>query len=323
LWLAFGFATVALLFVSYFALHGALTDLLLATVSYNLQYSGETYAGWRGMLHYLAFPVQRAQVELLWYLGGLGTALLLIAARRTAWSWIAVLWVAAACVSIAVNGARDLPQYFVQAHPALAFAGGAGLVGVLRQSRSSLLRIAVIVLLAAGLWKVGDEPTPVRLGGLPEAARNAAFDLDFARGRISWESYLQRFQLPTDTKYVPLSAEQLTEKVRSTTRPDDRVFVFGLAAGVYVNAPRQSASRFFWSRPVVVEFGRGRPGYGSEGLLQDLRRSHPAIVALQKHWDVPSPIDFFMGSAALRGWLESEYALEDDSPEFAVWRRRS
>ena len=35
-----------------------------------------------------------------------------------------LLWFAAACVSIAVNGSRGLPQYFLQALPALALAAG-------------------------------------------------------------------------------------------------------------------------------------------------------------------------------------------------------
>ena len=42
--LALGFAFVGVAFLGYFAAHGALADLGFATVSYNLQYSGETYA---------------------------------------------------------------------------------------------------------------------------------------------------------------------------------------------------------------------------------------------------------------------------------------
>jgi hypothetical protein len=321
--LAIGFGAVSVAFLSYFAAHGALTDLGLATVSYNLHYSGETYAGFRGALDYLTFPIDRAKLDLLWYLGGIGALVLLVTERRNLYAWVALGWIVAACVSVAVNGARNLPQYFVQANPALAFAAGAGWVLLVRRGTPGLVRAGLIVLLAAGLWRVGDEQVPIRLGGLPEAIRNTWFDLNYARGRVDRTSYLARFQEQADTKYVPLAAEQLLARVRAETSAQDRILVFGLAANVYVNAPRQSASRFFWSRPVVVEFGRGRPGYGSAGLLQDLRRTSPAMVVLQKHWGDPGPRDFFMNNRPLRGWLEAGYVLEDDAPEFAIWRRRS
>lgn len=320
-WLAAGFGLVGVIFLSYFGAHGALTDLRLATITYNLQYSGETYDGWRSVLGYLLFPLQRARVELIWYLGGLGVLIQLLRQRTGHLAWVAVAWVIAACISVAVNGARNLPQYFVQAHPALAFAAGAGLWAAVRDGRL-VLRALLIGLLAAGLWRVGDEPSPIRLGGLPEVFRNARFDLAYARGDIDRETYLARFQQQTEAKYVPLSAEALTARVRGTTSASDRILVFGLSAGVYVNAPRVSASRFFWSQPVVVEFERNRPGYGSAGLLEDLRRSRPALVALQKHWGDPGPERFFLTTPALRAWLDAGYVLEDDSAEFSVWRRR-
>jgi type IV secretory pathway protease TraF len=317
-----GFAAVSAVFLSYFAANGALTDLRLATIAYNLQYSGETYEGFRGVVDYLLFPITRARLDLLWYLGGIGVVLIVIKERLTARTWMVIGWLAAACVSIMINGARNLPQYFMQAQPALAFAAGAGLwLAWTRGPRS--LRIAVIAAAALGLWRVGDEAMPIRLGGLPEVARNARFDLDYARGRIGRDVYLARFQEQTDAKYVPLSAERLTARVRDTTAPTDRILVFGLAASAYVNAPRQSASRFFWSQPVVAEFGRGLPGYGSAGLLEDLQRTVPALIALQKKWGDPGPQAFFLNTPPLRAWLDASYVLEEDGPDFTIWRRRS
>ena len=70
-----------------------------------------------------------------------------------------VVWVAAACLSIAINGSRGLPQYFVQANPALALAAGWG--GMLawtlaaRRNRtgargSSPWPVALVVIVASG-----------------------------------------------------------------------------------------------------------------------------------------------------------------------------
>jgi hypothetical protein len=96
---------------------GALQDLYLATVTYNLAYSGETYAGTSPLNYLFTFPVDRASKDALWLLGGIGAAL-------AGFRWIrstrddsalcglmAVSWVVAACLSIVINGARDLPQY--------------------------------------------------------------------------------------------------------------------------------------------------------------------------------------------------------------------
>jgi hypothetical protein len=250
---------------------------------------------------------------------------LVLTVRRHRYTWVTLAWMAAACVSILVNGARDLPQYFVQAHPALAFAAAVGLWPLVRRDASPVLRVAVLVALGAGLWKVGYEAIPVRLAGQPGVIENMWFDLDYARGRIDRATYLGRFQQQLDLKYVPLAADRLAQRILEATAPTDTILVFGFASSIYVQTDRRSASRFFWSRPVEVEFGSPRPDYGSAGLLTDLERHRPVLVALQKHWGpgVQDPIEFFLNTPPLRRWLDSGYVLEDDTPEFAVFRRRS
>jgi hypothetical protein len=101
--------------------------------------------------------------------------------------------------------------------------------------------------------------------------------------------------------------------------------VFGFSCGAYVEADRASASRFFWSRPVIAGFNDGQPGYGASGLLDDLRRTTPAIVALQQRdWfpDVDDSAHFFMANAPLAGWLRASYDQVDAVPGFDVWLRR-
>src|SRR5881392_647032 len=91
--------------------------------SSNIRYSGETYEGpWHAVSYLITFPVRHARVDALWLVGGAGCAVLLFAARHGRERLIPVAWTAAACLTIAINGSRDLPQYFVQAAPALAFA---------------------------------------------------------------------------------------------------------------------------------------------------------------------------------------------------------
>ncbi len=235
-------------------------------------------------------------------------------------------------ISIAVNGARGLPQYFVQAGPALAMAAAGGLA--LAWQRPRLWRVATVVVLLLAAWRVGDEPTArfvPRLGGLPQMLGNLRFDLEHWLGQIDRRTYLERFGgTGLDGKFSALAVEELAALVRGSTRPDETIYVFGFASGgVHVKGQRRSASRFFWSRPVVLEFAAPAPGYGSAGLLADLQKHQPAMVALQKRdWrlgepGVPNSIEFFMSNAPLRAWLEAGYLPEQDGVVFSVWRRRS
>ena len=121
--LAAGTLVVPAAFLTLFAVRGAVRDLYHATIGYNLLYSGETYDGPLHFVRYLlTFPIQHARVDGLWLLGGLGCAVLLVGAAWKRERLIAPAWVAAACLTIAVNGSRGLPQYFIQALPALALA---------------------------------------------------------------------------------------------------------------------------------------------------------------------------------------------------------
>lgn len=332
-WRDLGLAAAGALFmavagVGYFAATGALTDLWLATIGYNVAYSTETYSGLRQAVTYVAsMPVLRAYIDGLWFLGGLG-AVILIAKFRKAAGWVALAWVAAVILSIAINGARGLPQYFVQATPALALTAAAGLVAGW-QGRTRMLIAAALVL---GFWRVGVESQAAwmpRAFGLPQAAANAAFDMRYLTGSIARDEHLERFSREEGGKFSPRAIERLAEYVRRSTPARSPIYVFGFASGgVYVKTRRESASRFFWSRPVVLEFEGHRPGYGSKGLREDLERSMPSILALQKQdWGLAeavtkNSIDFFKDTPVLREFLDAHYVPDYEDNVFEVWRRK-
>ena len=318
-WMALGFTLVSAAVLGYFAAHGALYDLRLATIDYNLRYSNETYEGSSSVLGYvLTFPFGRARVDMIWFLGGLGTLLIAWRACRDRSALVIVSWVAAAVMSIAINGARGAPNYFVQANPALALAASAGLAAL--ASYGARVRILVAIVLVAAMWRVGSD-TPVwgmRLASLPGLVDNVRYDLSYVRGGLDRDTYLRRFR---GQKHDAFENEQLVRYVRETTAPADPIFVFGFSGGsVSWKSRRVSSSRFFWSRPVIIEFAADRPGYGSAGLLADLQRRPPAVVALQK--DEWRSRDFFMRNEGLRSWLEAGYTSDHETSMFSVWRRR-
>jgi hypothetical protein len=158
----------------------------------------------------------------------------------------------------------------------------------------------------------------------PKLVEQTWFDIRHATGRISRADYLDRFA--DERKYSARSAVELGEFFRAHSAPGEPVYVFGFTCAAYGYADRTSASRFFWSRPVIVGFRSGEPGDGVVGLLSELERSRPGVVALQvRDW---SPADqdsaaFFMSTGPLAGWLQRNYTRAAGPHGFDVWLRRA
>jgi hypothetical protein len=317
--LAAGAALPLTLIAGRFLAAGAWDDLWQATVIYNLRYSGETYGGTSDLLRYAAtFPVRQARVDGLWLLGGAGCLVLLTRIRRDPSAVAALAWVAAACLAIVINGGRGLPQYFVQANPALATAAALGAWHVYQTSRRPWV---VAITAAAALLALS------RVVPLQKAVDATAFDARHAAGFVDRGAYLARFggQRPTD-KHVPAAVRRLGQYLGAHSAPSDTVFVCGFAQGALVQANRRSASRFFWSRPLIVGFNEGRPGYGAAGLLDELRAARPAVVALQVNdWQLEGTdsAGYFLSRPDLAAWLQSGYDRQPDLDNFRIWVRRS
>jgi hypothetical protein len=314
--LATGFLAPPALMALCFAVGGALRDLYDATILYNVRYSGETYQGpWHAVTYLFTFPVRHARVDALWLVGGAGCVVLLLAARRDPHRLFAVAWVGAACLTIAINGSRDLPQYFIQAAPALALA--AAWAGSLVFTRSTALSTITALAVAVGVWRVND---------FPKLVDNTWRDARYAFGRVTRETHLARYGDRTTRKYSALAVDELGAFLRSHSKPADTIYVFGFSSGAYVNADRKSASRFFWSRPVIVGFNDGRPGYGVAGLLDELRANRPVVVALQQRdWypDVDDSAHFFLATPLLASWLRASYTTIAGPEGFDVWLKRT
>ena len=204
------------------------------------------------------------------------------------------LWVAAACLAIAINGSRGLPQYFLQAGAPLALAAGWGAVLVWHRT-TPIARIVLIALLSFGA---------ARVTSFDKAIDYTAYDLRAWTGALTREQYLSRFgERASGDKYSALAIHELAGHLRANVPADRRVLLFGFSPGALVQSQRVSATRFFWSRPVIVGFNEGKPGYGVSGLLDELQRhradrSHPAAARLGSRR--PRLLDVLPRSAAPR-----------------------
>ena len=315
-----GAAVIPIVTLTMFWRGGALTDLYQATIAYNLRYSGETYASRLDMLRYLAtFPIHHARVSPLWFVGGLGCLVLIVMGIRKRPLWLPVAWVATACVSIGINGSRELPQYFVQAAPALALAAGLGAAVALERAHMIVRWIAAL-LVAYGCWRAGSEPFPLKL------ASSVWHDTSYLIGRVDRRTHLARYGGARETdKYSALDNLDIGTFLARKTSPEETVYVFGFSPGAYAYADRRSASRFFWSRPVILDFNHENPRYGVAGLRDDLERTRPAYVILQQHdWapDVQDSAPFFLSQPRLTGWLHTNYHEVHPFVEgFSAWER--
>ncbi len=315
-----GFAVVPLALL--WLLRSALVPLYEATITYNVRYSGETYSGPLHFVRYLlTFPIEHARIDALWTIGGAGCAVLLVMGFARPARWIPVIWVGAGCLSVAINGSRGLPQYFVQVAPALALAAAWAaweLRGVARTRLSpvgSRLALAgALALTAVAVWRVNQ---------FPKLVEQTIFDAQRMAERIPEDRYLARYV--DGRKYTALGAVELARVMEEHSAPGAPVYVFGFTPAAYVRANRPSGSRFFWSRPVIAGFNADKPGYGAAGVQADLDRSRPAVVALQVHdWapDVDDSAPFFMNHPTLGGWLREHYRAAPAPDGFEVWLRR-
>src|SRR4029079_8660574 len=144
-------------------------------------------------------------------------------------------------------------------------------------------------------------------------------------GRLDRRAYLSRYGGAREAdKYSALDNLDLGALLASTTSSADTVYVFGFSAGAYVYADRRSASRFFWSRPVILDFNHEDSRYGVVGLFAHLQRTEPAMVMLQQpDWspDVQDSAPFFHSQQALDGWLRGHYHPIPAIDGFEAWRR--
>ena len=127
-----GSALPVALMLAVFAAGGALRDLYDATIAYNVQYSGETYAGpgATSLRYLLTFPIERARVDALWTSAAPAASCCSPLSLRRRERLVAVVWVAAACLSIAD---QRQPRPAAVLRPGQPGAGARGRLG--RRSR--------------------------------------------------------------------------------------------------------------------------------------------------------------------------------------------
>jgi hypothetical protein len=230
---------------------------------------------------------------------------------------LAIAWLAATLIAIAANGARMYATYFLPTGPPLAL-----LVGSLFDRSAGrtlnpqrLLNTAIVVL--AGIVAVHSH-YPDRL------VRYTAADIAQLRGTAPRAGYLEMFGGYANGRgYSARANDELASYLRTHSRDDDRLYVFGMAPAVYFDARRLPANRFVWTFPAVAPF-TGHPAFTVNTLAADLERAAPPFLVLERNNRDSSTgwrIDDVYAAGAIQVVLV-RYTREIEIEDFTVMRRR-
>ncbi len=194
---------------------------------------------------------------------------------------------------------RFFPHYYLQAAPFMALAVGAALDGPFRRrltafsSRMVVSAFAVFIMFCAALGCIFGEKVDGRL-----AHDRTVIDM----GKL----------------------------IEATTRPDDRIFVWGFSSWLYQYAHRRPAGRYvfetyvtgfvpwFWEK-LSIEKARIVPG-SVEALLGDLDRETPEIVVDAGSIMMARPMRAYDAPAA---WLHAHYCFEVRIGALDMYRRKA
>ncbi len=214
----------------------------------------------------------------------------------------------------------------MQAAPALSLAAGVA-IAVLWPARGlpAPLRVAArvggVLIVSFAAFRVTD---------FDKIPANASHDLAYMSGRISRAEHLTRFGGRAQDKYVAFSVSRLAEYLESDGQsPQIGSMSSGFRRASYVQADRVSASRFFWSMPVVSGFNAESARYGARGLLDELEARKPCVCRSPDGRLGAAPRDsatFFLTHPLLGAWLSGGYdrlAGARTTRTMSVWVKRS
>jgi hypothetical protein len=316
-----GVAVVPATALVWLAASGTLRDAWIAVVEYNRAYL--TYqSGLISLIDRFAHEVvRRAKTEPLWTLGTLacpvGVWRLLRTGRLEPLFVVALAWWAAALLGAAANGIRLFNSYFIPSHPALALLAGTLVSSPAHSRRSIRLGLAGGALLLVCLvgWRGHFFAHAVAMTRVDVSA--------WWSNETDAPRYLERFGGYKNGSYSARANAELAADVGSRTGPNDRIYIFGMAASVYFMAQRLPANRFLWAYPPLSGLIH-RPGFDLASFAHDLNRAAPVLFVFQRHnrdsrtgWRLEDDFE-----RAPIGELLSAYKRTTEIEDFEIFQRR-
>jgi 4-amino-4-deoxy-L-arabinose transferase-like glycosyltransferase len=247
-----------------------------------------------------------------------------LAARRRSLShwWAVPAWWALSIVGVCAQG-KYFAYHWLPVLPPLGLLAAAGLSGVHRVASNRL---------AANQARAASVALAVPLVACLGAAYGKHFGaaIAYARGRLPAPQYLARFATPPlpgcTGAYFSFSADlAVADYLRAHSRPEDRIFIWGLEPLIYFLADRPPATRFVNDQPLLTPWS---PPDWRDQAIRDLKRNRPRFILIV-HNDAQPWITLWPGDSAsalsnypaLTDLLRREYRPAIRIEDFDLWER--
>jgi 4-amino-4-deoxy-L-arabinose transferase-like glycosyltransferase len=330
-WTGAGIAMPLVLVFLWLAQGGALCDAWVAVVDYNRAYVGVGATLWQFADRFVHEVWRLTKTDPLWLVGMASLAVAAIGwrlERRLDWAMVAGwLWLTASIVAAAANGTRVYSTYFQQCLPPLALLAGLLFVGPNPASTRARWRlIALGAVLLIGAWRVQ------KVGVFERVSTAMTADLGQWRAapddRQARLQYLGRFgSYAAGRGFSARANAELTEYLAAAypSNPSNgqRIYIFGMAPGVYFTSRLLPAQRFLWIGPAASNL-LPDPSFTLDTVAADLERTRPGFIILERNnrdsllgWRAEERFTV----PAMRRVLE-KYAQVAEIEDFVLYRRQ-
>jgi hypothetical protein len=286
LWTVAGIAAPVVLVFLWLWNGGALADAWVAVVDYNRAYVGVGATLWQFADRFVHEVWRLTKTDPLWLLGMSSLAVAAIGwriERRLDWPMVAGwLWLTASIVAAAANGTRVYSTYFQQCLPPLALLAGLLFAGPNPATARARWRYAALAaVLLIGAWRVQ------KVGVIERVSTAMAADLGQWRAaptdRDARLQYLGRFgSYAAGRGFSARANAELTDYLAAHYPNGERVYIFGMAPGVYFTSRLLPAQRFLWIGPAASNL-LPNPSFTLDAVAADLERTRPGFIILERN----------------------------------------
>jgi 4-amino-4-deoxy-L-arabinose transferase-like glycosyltransferase len=298
-----------------------LHDAKVAVLDFNRYYVSQGFSVAGYALDFSKAVWLRIKTDPLWLAGAAGAVVAVYEYARTRFlppaAGLAVAWGGAGALVIIVNGAWLFNSYFVQVFAPLSLLSAWLLTDVSRRSAAHRVAVAGTVVLMAVLLVTRNYPARV--------LHYARADLAALRSHISEADYQERYfgGYANRRGYSARANAELAGYIQDHTRPDDRIFLFGInGAGVYFLADRLTAHRFLRVN-FFIQTTFPDPAFRLESVVEDLEGRRPRYVIFERlnsKSEMGQAADRLQDDPAVRQLLAS-YRREAEIEDFTLYRR--
>jgi hypothetical protein len=327
IWTPVGIAAPVVIVILWLWNGGALGDAWVAVVDYNRAYVGVGATLWQFADRFVHEVWRLTKTDPLWLLGMSSLAVAAIGwriERRLDWPMVSGwLWLTASIVAAAANGTRVYSTYFQQCLPPLALLAGLLLAGPnAATARMRWRNVALAAVLLIGVWRVQ------KVGVIERVSTAMTADLgqwhaapDDRQARLQ---YLGRFgSYASGRGFSARANAELTDYLAAHPPNGERIYIFGMAPGVYFTSRLLPAQRFLWIGPAASNL-LPNPSFTLDTVAADLERTRPGFIILERN-----------NRDSLLGWRAEErftvpamqrvlgqYAQVAEIEDFVLYQRR-